>query len=198
MLASTLAWASLNQFPFAAPIYFSYVAPFGVVAAVAATGRDRGLRCAAMLPWAALLIMFAVLIANRGYIENLGVVHEVRLFDTPLAFPRAHLRVSREDAWTYRHLIVSIGDHLRGGQLVAGPDCPEVYFLAGRVNPSGAMFDFFSGGDVDDPGNWTKADMIVVNRVPSFSPKPSERLLSALRQEFASGEEFGRFEIRWR
>ena len=25
--AALLAWASLNQFPFAAPIYFSYVAP---------------------------------------------------------------------------------------------------------------------------------------------------------------------------
>lgn len=193
-----LAWLSLNQYPFAAPIYFTYVTPLAVVAAVAVAGRDDADRRDAMLPWAVLLIMFGVLSANRGYIENLGVDHQVRRFDAPLDLPRAHLRVGDGEARAYRALAASIGTHFRGGRLVAGPDCPEVYFLSGLVSPSGALFDFFSESAEEDLTRWTTADVIVVNHEPHFTPRPSEAAMTALRREFAHGEDIGRFEIRWR
>ncbi|HWW85490.1 MAG TPA: hypothetical protein VNZ26_17965, partial [Vicinamibacterales bacterium] len=198
MMASTLAWASLNQYPFSAPIYFNYVAPLAVVAAIAAVGRGRITLRGAMAPWAVSLILFAVLSTNRGYIRNLGLWHETQSFNSPLVLPRAHLRVSWNEAWTYRRVIALIQGHLHGGQLAAGPDCPEVYFLAGLVNPSGALFDFFSAADGEDATRWSKADMIVVNHQPGFSPPPSDRLMATLRQEFTYGQRFGQFEVRWR
>jgi hypothetical protein len=198
MAASMLAWLSLNQFPFAAPIYFMYVAPLGVVAAVALAERTGALRRETMLPWAALLILFGVLIANRGYIQNLGVAHDPQHFDTRLDLPRAHLRVGAGDARMYRALVASIGSHFPGGRLVAGPDCPEVYFLTGLVSPSGTLFDFLSDEDDDAARRWLTADAIVVNHLPWFSPQVPERLVADLRREFPHGERVGRFEIRWR
>ena len=92
--AAMLAWSSLNQYPFPAPIYFLYVAPLAVVAGVAAAGAGSALSRQTMLPWAVMLLLFAGLSMNRGYIQGLGVAHEVRRFDAALKLPRAHLRVT--------------------------------------------------------------------------------------------------------
>jgi dolichyl-phosphate-mannose-protein mannosyltransferase len=198
MAASTLAWMSLNQFPFAVPIYFSYVAPLAVVAAIAVARRGGAQRCDAMPAWAALLVLFAVLSANRGYVENLGVAHEVRRFDAPLDLPRAHLAVGRADAAIYQGLSALVRTSFRGGVFFAAPDCPQVYFLNGFVNPSGVLFDFFGDTDEDNAAKWINANMIVVNHAPHFSPRASERLLNLLRSEFVHGESVGPFEVRWR
>jgi hypothetical protein len=201
--AAMLAWTSLNQFPFAAPIYFCYVAPLVVVAAIVATGAGSVPRRETLFPWAVMLLLFAVLCANRGYIQPLGMFHDPLRFDTALNLPRAHLNVSDGDAQVYRSLVLSIERHLRGGQLIAGPDCPEVYFLSGLTSPSGRLFDFFSDDRPDsrrdaDIGAWLTGAVIVLNHGPSFSPGPSDRLSEGLRREFPHGEDIGRFEVRWR
>jgi len=199
--AAMLAWTSLNQFPFAAPIYFSYVAPLAVVGGVAAASAEGTLRRQTMIPWAIVLLLFAVLGTNREFPGPLGEQHVPVVFDSPLNLPRAHLTVTGGDAEEYRRLVFAIERRLRGGLLIAGPDCPEVYFLSGLSNPSGASFDFFSenAADRENPmAAWSKGEVIVLNHRPSFSPPPSEELLAGLRHEFAQGEEIGRFEIRWR
>jgi hypothetical protein len=198
-----LAWTSLNQFPFAAPVYFCYVAPLAVIAGVAASGAESRLRRDTMLPWAVMLLLFAVLGTNREYLGSLGVAHEPRRFETALKLRRAHLKLNDGDAHVYSHLVYSIASHLRGGRLVAGPDCPEVYFLSGFTSPSGTLFDFFSRNadapdEDDDVASWLNGEVIVLNHGPEFSPAPSERLSAKLRQEFPYGETIGRFEVRWR
>jgi hypothetical protein len=196
--AAALAWTSLNQFPFAAPIYFCYTTPLAVVAAVVAADAAGVVRARSALPAAALLLLFALLIANRGDLHALGRFHEPVRFEATLGVPRAHLSVTAADAALYRRLIATIGARYRGGQLIAGPDCPEVYFLAGIESPSGALFDFFSGSRPDDPSPWLKGDVIIINHDPQFSPVPSPAVVAALRREFVNGEEVGRFEVRWR
>ncbi len=204
--AAVLAWMALNQFPFAAPIYFCYVAPLAVVAGVTAAGDSQVSR-QTLLPWGAMLLSFAVLSGNRGFINGLGQLHELREFNTALDLPRAHLKVGGDDAELYRKLVFTVTNHLHpGGQLIAGPDCPEVYFLSGLVSPSGTLFDFFSRDGGRPPGSreedeiaaWSKADVIVLNHQPDFSPLPSERVLAHLRGEFPGGEIIGPFEVRWR
>ena len=95
----------------------------------------------------------------------------------------------------YHRLVNIILRHLGNGQLVAGPDCPEVYFLSAVVNPSGTLFDFFSA---DEAAAWSKGRVIVLNYAPHFSPRPSEALVEKLRLEFPYGEQVGHFEVRWR
>jgi len=196
--AVVLAWTSLNQFPFAAPIYFSYTTPLIVIAGVAAADAAGCLRPRLALPMAALLLTFAMLITNRGNIHSLGRFNEPDTSDTQLGLPRAHLRISSGEAGVYRQLLATLARQYHSGQLIAGPDCPEVYFLAGLQSPSGALFDFFSGSSADDITPWLKGNIIIINHDPAFSTQPSAALLMALRREFANGEEAGRFEIRWR
>jgi hypothetical protein len=201
--AAMLAWTALNQFPFAAPIYFCYVAPLAVVAGIAAAGGTSISR-QTLLPWGSMLLLFAMLSSNRGHI---GRGHEPRDFNTALGLPRAHLKVEGGDAELYRKLVFTVTRRLPpGGQLIAGPDCPEVYFLSGFVSPSGTLFDFFSGDgaqqsgsrDEDEIAVWSKGEVIVVNHQPDFSPVPSAQVLSYLRREFSRGENIGPFEVRWR
>ena len=142
--------------------------------------------------------MFGVLSLNRGYLDRLGGEHAPVQLDTPLALPRAHLNISDEDARIYRSLVTAIQAHLHNGQLVAGPDSPEVYFLAGLTNPSGKLYDLFSEQVSDDLRPWLKGQVIVVNHDPPFAPRLSEQTLTALRREFFQGEKYGNFEIRWR
>jgi hypothetical protein len=190
-----LAWMSLNQFPFAAPIYFSYVAPLAIVAAIAVADAV-GVRAGTMLAPAAMLLLFAVLCTNRETIHMLGVGHAPREFEFPLKLRRAHLVIDEGDAYMYWRVMMSVEPRLRGGRLVAGPDCPEVYFLAGSSSPSGTLYDFLS--DRQSQEEWANADVVVINHAPEFSPALSTDQVVKLRSEFEFGEQIGRFEVRWR
>lgn len=201
LVATVLAWVSLNQFPYASPIYFCYTTPLVVVAAVAA-GDGAGIRRSSMIPWAVMAVLFALLSMNRSFIGNLGIRHLAVAFDAPLDLPRAHLLVTPRHAETYRALISTIALHIGDGRLVAGPDCPEVYFLAGRSSPTGRMFEFLSdsSGLVADANidAWLGGAVIVFNHLPEFSPPLADAILGRLREAFPSGERIGRFEVRWR
>jgi hypothetical protein len=208
--ASILAWISINQFPYAGPVYFCYTAPLAVITAIAALDAEATIRRGTLRPWTLLVLMFALLNANRVYLGWLGVPAgppEEEVFswsrapersDARMGLARAHLNVGADDASVYGRLVSSIRAHLNGGQLVAGPDCPEVYFLAGLMNPSGRLYDTFTNRANDDPGPWLKAQVVVVNHVVGPSGAPSTGLLTALRRAFSHGEQFGQFEIRWR
>lgn len=201
--ATMLAWASLVQVPFSAPIYFCYVTPLAVIAASAVAAGSLALYRPAVGAYATVLLMFALVIMNRGYIYNLGFGHEPSAPTVPLDLERANLAVSAADAVTYRRVVELIAAHIRDGQLVAGPDCPEVYFLTGRVSPSGTLFDFFDdnvsaeGGVSDLPG-WRSASVVVLNHGRRFSFGPSADLVASVRNEFPNGEAAGTLEVRWR
>lgn len=201
--ATMLAWASLVQVPFSAPIYFCYVTPLAVIAAAAVAAGSLALYRPAVGAYATVLLMFALVIMNRGYIYNLGFGHEPSALAVPLDLERANLAVSAADAVTYRRAVELIAAHIRDGQLVAGPDCPEVYFLTGRVSPSGTLFDFFDdnvsaeGGVSDLPG-WPSASVVVLNHGRRFSFGPSADLVASVRNEFPNGEAAGTLEVRWR
>jgi hypothetical protein len=198
--ASVLAWVSLNQFPFASPVYFAYTAPLVVVAAVALAASNGSLRRTAILPWSAMLLLFAVMSLDRTYVDKLGIRHAARYFDARLELPRAHLSLEPSEAEVYRRAVGVIEQHLTNGRLVAGPDSPELYYLTGTRNESGTFFDFFSESDnrSDSTGEWMEAEVIAINHRPAFSAEPKTELITQLRSAFPAGEQIGRFEVRWR
>lgn len=202
-LCSMLAWASLVQFPFSAPIYFCYIAPLAIVAGAAAADLCPPQRRLALGAWGLQLLIFAVVTMNRGYVYNLGQGHVPQALNVDMDLSRAHLRVSADDALTYRRLVALIARHAGDGHLIAGPDCPEVYFLTGRFNPSGTLFDFFSDKapaveGLADTERWAGTNVIVLNHQPAFSPERSTGLMSEIRKVFPAGESVGKFEVRWR
>jgi hypothetical protein len=149
-----------------------------------------------------LLLVFAVFSTNRGYAGSIGFLHVAYPHTVPLNLPRAHLNVPEDHATTYRRVVFLIDAHGKDGELLAGPDCPEVYFLAGRLNPLGTTYDFLAleseGSHVDDVSHWTPAKVIVLNSRPDFSPAVTDGVLSELRGAFPNGEQVDRFEVRWR
>jgi hypothetical protein len=202
-VAAFLAWASLVQVPFSAPIYFCYVTPLAVIAGVA-LARNRSVLCRpAVGASTAVLLAFALLSMNRGYTYDLGINHRPFTPDESLNIKRASLRVSRADAVTYRRVVELIESHIGSGSLVAGPDAPEVYFLTGRFSPSGTLFDFFTddvtaeGGLHDMPG-LSDARVVVLNHARNFTQGPSAHLAANARRMFPNSEAVGTFEVRWR
>jgi hypothetical protein len=203
LLAAALAWMSLNQFPFAAPTYFCYVAPLALIAAVGLNTAGGPPRSPALLPWTTALFLFGVLCLNRDYVYSNGRRHQPATFDSALGLKRATLVVNATEADIYRHLLMLVDVHRGGGQVVAGPDSPEVCFLAGVPNPTGGLFEFLStdrseNSEAERAERWLNASVIVINHRPWFSPPLANSLLETLRTSFPMAETLGPFEVRWR
>jgi len=201
LLSAITGFLSLYQFPFAAPIYFCYAAPFALLSSLLLLGRVVRVSPITYAPTLAALAVFAVLSLNRGYPWNIGLVHQEVVFDAPLALPRASLVVGKADAVTYRRLVELVQAHATGPFIHAFPDCPEVYYLSGFRNPRGANFDFFAPLSRDAmAGMWDRLgiSVVVLNRGPLFTPAPDADVLAVTRARFPSGETVGRFEVRWR
>lgn len=201
--ATFLAWASLVQVPFSAPIYFCFVAPLAVIAAVAVAGHSAALTRPMLAVSVTVLLAFALVSMNRGYLHNLGIFHQPLAIDTPLNLDRASLRVSQTDTISYRRVIELVGAHIGEGQLVAGPDAPEVYFLTGRFSPSGTLFDFFTNdlsaeGRLNDMPGLPAASVVVLTHDRRFSLGVSAPLADKVRRLFPHSERVGTLEVRWR
>ena len=99
----------------------------------------------------------------------------------------------------YRRVISLVNEKLGSGLLLAGPDCPEVYFFENRFSMSGAIFDFFSasGSDFIDAAMRPGTTVVVANHQPRFTPALSAAALARLRSLFPNGEMVGHFEVRW-
>jgi hypothetical protein len=201
LLAVMASCLSLFQFPFAAPVYFCYVAPLILLTLLAAVRVQAFFPSAFSAPLFLAVGVFALVSANRGYVETIGMRHEVVRLDHPLNIPRASLRVRAEDAAVYPRIVSLLGLHARGTFIHAFPDCPEIYFLANRRNPTPMNFDFFgalSNSDMKQLWENKNVTAIVLNHRPAFSPAPSPQQVALARQVFPISERVARFEVRWR
>jgi len=201
LLVAAAALCSLIQFPYAAPVYFHYAAPLVLLAAFAVASF-----CAPRpaLAWAlgAFYFLFAVAYDSQMFID---LKHPLRYPDrlsAPLPGPRAGgTRVRAEEARQYEQLLPLIQAHAGAGDCIyAGPDAPEVYFLAGKRNPTRLTFDFLSD---EPPATVVSAiehhdvRVAVIRNDPEFSRLTPE-LRDFLVHAFPNSTSTGRFEVRWR
>jgi hypothetical protein len=202
LLLVVLAAIGMVQFPFSAPVYFSYTAPMLALAVVpVASLGARPLHLTMLLGYLA----FAVMSLNVGYAWNIGVVHQAGYAVTetsPLA--RSRLRIPPDDAFEFLGLVSAIRTRVRAGEYVfATPDCPEVYFLSGTRNPTGDLYEFLRGpqrGVMETLQliEHHHINLIVINRAPHFSGPIDPALETALESRFPHSEMVGRFVVRWR
>lgn len=203
LLVTVSVLASMVQFPFSAPIYFLYVAPLCLLALVALLAGIGSTPVSLAAATTAFYAAFAVLLVTPGAVVGLAFRYERAHQTVPLMLPRAGLRVLPADAELYEALIPRIRARAGGGEIWAGPDAPEVYFLGGFRNRTRSIFDFLGSADegsaellreIERP----EVTAVVINSTPSFSGPLSAPLREMLRQRFPASETVGRFELRWR
>ncbi len=205
LLISVLAVTSLIQFPFAAPVYFCYVTPLILLAVVAlSTLRPsrNGFVFASVLIF---YLAFWIFRATPGFIYNLGLRYAPNQQTATLTLARGGaLRVDPQLADEYARLITLIQQHATGNYIYAGPDAPEVYFLAGKQNPTRTLFDFLDQDTVHRNQNILDAiarnqvNVIAVREQPYFSRPLSPQLIQALAAQFPNVQTVGEFQVRWR
>ena len=196
LLLLLVAFGSLVQFPFGAPIYYCYIAPLVALAAVASMSH-AGIH-GGVLP-AAVLVAFTVF----GFVWlGPGLHGDTRSVVLDKAI--ASIRVSPRDKDVYLRATRLLERHSTGRFIFAGPDAPELYYLSGLENPTRSLFDYR-----DQSRSGTGAQLlrtlakkgvtaIAINLEPPFSDPLRPAMLAKLRVRYPHGEHVGNFDIRWR
>jgi hypothetical protein len=197
------AMFSLIQFPFSVAIYFCYTTPLVIlmIQAIFSTLKTRPKIVPSLL--LAFFLLFGILWVNRGFIWFMSIRYFPDQQTQVLSLDRGGIKVNQVHKLWYEKLIALIRLHGSGDYIYATPDCPEVYFLSGFKNPTRTLFDFF-----ESPLNRKKRLMrileeknvmvVAINQAPSFSPKISAELKTALMHRFPFSREIGPFVVRWR
>jgi hypothetical protein len=204
LLLSVTAACSLIQFPFSGATYFCYVAPLLLLTATAVLSMVRRIPRLALTWVVGFFLSYALFDVTPGFVFKMGNIYAPDIQKATLALPRVgSLRIDSVDAREYTDLARIVLEHAHGSYLYCTPDCPEVYFLFGFKNPGRTLFDFF-----DEPAGRTarilaslrghNVNLVVLNRIATFSGQVPNDLKTALEQEFPNHAATERFEIRWR
>ncbi len=205
LILAVTALCSLIQFPYSSPTYFCYVAPMAALSVLAIlSARNPKPR---LLPafLAVFYVAFAIFHVTPGFLlDSMSRGYAPARPTRPLNISRAGgLRIDPEEAQTYERLISLVQQKATNGQLYAGPDCPEVYFLSGFRNPTRMIFDAFEDYSQETPRVLSAIDtanpgVIVINRLPTFSNPLDGDLRQTLEARFPEMANIGKFQVRWR
>jgi hypothetical protein len=181
------------------------VAPLALLCAAALASRLDDPPRLALYAGSFAALLFAVFVLRPGFVVELGFRYQPDLQTEPLALSRAGgLRVSRDSADEYNLLIPFVSQLAAGQPILAGPDSPEVYFLAGSPNPTPVFFDFFH-----DPTEYRELmrsfldrspqiHVVVIKSRPQLSRYNREILESLVLPRFPHMRKFASFEVFWR
>ena len=204
-LVLVAAFATLIQFPFAAPIYFCYVAPLVLLAAIASC-RAFGL-ATGVLPCAILLALpvYGFRLLDHQSISTLGVQFRADTQAVILDPDRATVRVTRREQREYALVRRLVDEHrLPGAPIFAGPDAPEIYFLTDSQNGTPALIDFLDrsrstvGTQLTGFLEANDVPVVVLNHAPLQSPELTTTTVSRIRTLYPNVRHSGPFEVRWR
>lgn len=208
LLLCVAALCSLVQVPYAAPLYIFFFAPIAILAilGVVAVSRGRGATLGLRPAIAAgffLLYGFTAVAPGHVSVWDGG-------YRTPDTWPTVPLRIARTGlvsrpafARTYEQVVALIDAHTKpGAYTYAAPDCPEIYYLAQRPNPTGTLFDFLDDTSGHDARVISVLDArhvaaVAINTLPLFSRPINDQLAAALRARYPDSAVVDNFVVRW-
>ena len=202
-LACIAIGLALIEYPFAAPVYVLYSLPL-VMLAVAALVRTSGwMHPRVQVVALAFFLAFGFLRVLPGSVDTLGNSFARTPQTARLALAFGGIDVVPRDSAQYAALIPLVRELAAGGPIWAGPDAPEVYFLAGLPNRTRTLFDFF---DADSSTAMPLAQRleqrgvaaVVVKLQPAFSPALTLEVLAQLAAAYPQSRRIDGFEVRWR
>jgi hypothetical protein len=200
LLVAMAAFMPLLQVPFAAPVYFAYSTPFLVLAAAAVLSSSTVKRLHGAV--AVSYVLFAVLWMNSSYVWALGVEHVPYRFVEARWVWRAGIHMLPHERDEYSAVMQVVGK-VPSTNILALPDCPEVYFLSGRRNPTRHIYEFLAPEPLT-PGRIRQlldahdVSLVVINRDAHFYRIVDGDLLRHLEEQYPYSAEAGRFLVRWR
>jgi hypothetical protein len=206
LLICMTAMCSLVQVPVASWGYILYFAPIAILALlgiVTLRPSGPGLRPALV---AGFFLAFGVAAVNPNHIALWKGTYlpSESWRRVPLAIARTGLEVSVIDANRYENVVGLLRAHSPpGGYIYAAPDCPELYFLADRRNPTRTLFDFFDDTTGRDARITRELDdhavtAVAINMAPEFSPPVDDALRGSLSGRYPDSAVVGDFIVRWR
>jgi 4-amino-4-deoxy-L-arabinose transferase-like glycosyltransferase len=204
ILIALSALCSLVQFPYAAPIYFCYAAPLGFLAAAAAIGFFRDPPRILLSIVVTTGILFGAVVMLPGGLFRLGYRYFADSENHKITLPRAgNIRTSANVAEMYSKVIPLIQQHSRGNTILAGPDCPEVYFLGGFRNPTPTMYEVFEdrasySSRIEETIRGNGINVLAINLAAMDSNEYVQPLRSIAASEFKFSTRVGKFEVWWK
>ncbi len=206
LLLCMTAMCSLVQVPVASWGYILYFAPIAILALLAILASrpsGPGLRSAIV---AGFFIVFGITAVNPNHIALWKGTYLPRASwrRVPLAIPRTGLEVNAIEADRYERIVRLLRAHSSpSGYIYAAPDCPELYFLSERRNPTRTLFDFLDdtvGRDARIARELDAHDVtaVAINTTPEFSPPVDAALGESLRGRYPDSAVVGDFVVRWR
>jgi hypothetical protein len=207
LLLSATALLSLLQYPFSREIYFCYTAPPLVLAIASLVCSHAGAPRGAHLCVAWFYLGFGIAYLNTGNILSMGSLPGSPPERSVLDLERGGLHVRRSEARLYTRVVREVRAHSKpDSSIYAAPDCPEVYFLAQRQNPTRTMYDLFDRdfgsagrtGRILDALEANRVDVIVANWRPEFSPRIDPDLWRELKRRYPNEARMAPFVVRWR
>jgi hypothetical protein len=193
---------SLIQFPYSDVTYFCYVATFVALLAASLISRFERPPRMLLVTVVAFYVLFAAIVTN---VHFMGGPYDSDYANTVITLPRAgRLLVPRYDAIEYEELVPFIqglaGDH----PILAGPDCPEVYFLSGLRNPTPIFFDSHEPFEKYEKlmrallEQSDSIKVVVLNESPQFSIPQLKLLHELVSPRFLESRQIGQFTVYWR
>ncbi len=197
-MATTISFV---QFPYSYGIYFCYAAPLVVLAVIYVASRQ--LFAPKKLQFSLLLVYltFGLVWLNHGYIRSIGLSYVRVESRTNLYLDRAQLSVPFFEANVYSPLVEEVQKHSKKDSFIyATSDCPEVYFLCNRRNPTRTMYDFFDSDFQSDPAgridrlmamlDEKQIKVVVLHWTAEFSGVPPKELVAAIQSRFTSSSHY--------
>jgi len=202
LLLTAVALCSLIQFPFSQTMYFCYVSVFVILLAACLVSRFTSPPRAIITGSICFYTLFAIFVLRPGYLSAWHNRDYDRAF---IGQTRAgNLRVSTADAEQYRALIPFVKRLSEGKPIFAGPDAPEVSFLAELNNPTRFLFD-----SIEDPVAYERSVKSLLGESGSikvavvkdvFDPSTSHLLIirRVVANSFPNSQRIGKFTVYWR
>jgi hypothetical protein len=198
LLSAVASLGALIQYPFASVLYFCYCAPLVLLAAHQLLAVEFVSRRAVHFAFMAFYFVFG-LILDTSYGVSPG--SPMTAYAHRLEVDRGQLYVHDNEKYQFEEMISMVQRYAPpGAAIFATPDCPEVYFLADRPNPTRTMYDFFDDPEGREERLLEMIDrehipVVVINREPLFSDRVSPEFTAALWQRFTAWKRIGRFVI---
>jgi len=194
------AAVSLMQYPYSSGIYFCYTSPFLILAVSAIVTRTKKYDRQLWGSVAAIAGIFSVVWINFSNPRTVGVFYQPAGEMVTLDLPRGGIKIPAVGHDEIKPTIDYLQQHSQPDEyILAGPDCPQFYFLANRKNPTPQFYDLFQASVIrgwESERDYTTTveqelkiaihnhniKLVVIHTTPEFSQPYSSEFIDWLKQ----------------